>query len=265
MIAKPALASLLLALSAGAAAAEDNAPEVVGKVGVTIDEQTPELGRLHLTGLAGYQLSSPAGAVVLNASGTFQLLDRVFVRGGITLGVSGDYKPLRVEAGVMLFAVSKLQVENERIDLEAKGGQITYVNVPVRNRNRGGLGVSLMTAHGGEKYESGGMKVSESTTALMAAIGINAIGSTGLVTTVEGYGKRSNYRWNAGGLEALIDLTRSYDMEPDAKGSRFGGRLWAETIWFKEIGMAARIELAKYPGFAGWLLLASLGVGVHAL
>ena len=61
----------------------------------------------------------------------------------------------------------------------------------------------------------------------------------------------------------LVDLARSYDTEPMEKGSRFGGRLWAETLWFRHLGMSARAEIGKFPGHAGWVLVASLGGSLH--
>ena len=79
----------------------------------------------------------------------------------------------------------------------------------------------------------------------------------------EGHGKRTDYRWTNGGLDLLVDLTRKYDLSPDAKGTRFGGRFWAEMLLGESSGLTARVEVGRYPAYSGWLLVASVGGSLH--
>ncbi len=46
-------------------------------------------------------------------------------------------------------------------------------------------------------------------------------------------------------------------------GERWGGRLWAEGIFFKPAGVSTRLELGKYPGHIGWVFGVSVGGGFH--
>jgi hypothetical protein len=256
-----------LGVAAGGAAAQP-APEKIGEVEVKVDETTTEFGRLHLSAaLLGYQLSAPDGGPVSTLGAYFELTSRLIVHGHATLPLlgfaGGDDAPYRLEGGGFLIARNKLDLENEEVIISQSSGEKTYVNMPVVNRNRVGLDANLIVAHGSAKVPNGTSEMSTRSTALIAAIGIGAIGSMGYDVRVSGHGKRSNYRWNTGGLDVLVDLTRSYAVEPTEKGSRFGGRLWAETLWFRHLGMSARAELGKYPGYSGWVLVAALGGSLH--
>lgn len=236
----------------------------------TIDEQQTEFGKLHITAaLLGYQLSAPSGGPVSTLSGVFELQSRIFVRASATLPlfgvVKGDAAPYRLEGGIHLWFKNKLELENEEIVISQTSEKKEWVNHPIMNRNRLGLNGGLMYAHGGEKYEAGGTSSMTSTSnALMAVVGYGGTNSAGFSATLDGYGKRTNYRWMAFSLEALIDLKRTYDgTAPTDKGSRFGGRLWAETLWFPKVGMSARLEVGKYPAHAGWMLVAAIGGSLH--
>lgn len=269
----------VLALGASAAtAAAQSEPEKIGTVEVTVEKNITEFGRLHVAAaLLGYQLSSPDGGTVSTIGAFYELAPRLFVDGHATLPllgfIGGDAAPYRLEAGAMLFVKDAFELEDEEIIIsqtlatEDRDGEKIFTKAKMINRNRAGLEAKLMFAHATEKVPMAGSTSTQevSSNALIAAIGIGAVGSTGFSVNVESHGKRSNYRWNAGGLDALVDLTRSYDTDPAEKGSRFGGRLWAETIWFRTLGMSARAEIGKYPGYAGWVLVASLGGSLHAL
>ena len=263
----PAL-GLLCTLGLAAQATAQPQPEKVGTVSVAVDETTTEMGRLHISAaLLGFQLSAPSGGAVSTLGVYFELTPRLVVHGHATaplLGFAGgDDAPYRLEAGGFLMATNKLQLENEEIVISQTGGEKVFAKMPMVNRNRAGLDLNLMVAHGSEKFDSGNSTMTTRSTALMAAVGIGGIGSMGYSVAVGGHGKRSNYRWNTGGLDVLVDLVRTYDTEPAAKGSRFGGRLWAETLWFRHLGMSARAEIGKYPGHAGWVLVAALGGSLH--
>jgi hypothetical protein len=268
------LAGAAAAGTAGNAAADD--PQKVGEVEIKVDEHTTDFGRLHLSAaLLGYQLSAPDGGPVSTFGAFFELHSRLIVHGHATLPLLGfagsDDAPYRLEGGVLLIGRDRLEVENEEVIISqtaatsSHAGEKVYANMPMVNRNRVGLDASLMVAHGSEKFDEadGTGTMTSRSTALMAAIGVGGIGSMGYTATVSGHGKRTNYRWNSGGLDVLVDLARSYDVEPAAKGSRFGGRLWAETLWFRHLGMSARAEIGKYPGHAGWVLVAALGGSLH--
>lgn len=271
---RTALALCTLGLLAGPALADE--PKKVGEVQISVDKHTTEFGRLHLSAaLLGYQLSAPDGGPVSTFGAYFELAPRLIVHGHATLPLlgfaGGDDAPYRVEGGGFLIASNKLQVENEEVILSqtaatsSHDGEKVYAIMPMVNRNRIGIDANLIFAHGSEKFDEadGTGKVTTRSTALMAAVGVGGIGSMGYEVSVGGHGKRANYRWNTGGLDVLVDLARSYDSEPMEKGSRFGGRLWAETLWFRHLGMSARAEIGKFPGHAGWLLVASLGGSLH--
>lgn len=271
-----ALASTTAAAGAAPLIAAADEPQQVGEVDIHVDETTTEFGRLHLTAaLLGYQLSAPDGGPVSTFGAFFELAPRLVVHGHATIPllgfVGGDDAPYRLEGGVFLIGRNRLEVENEQVIISqslatsSQGGEKVYANMPVVNRNRVGLDANLIVAHGSEKFDEadGTGTMTSRSTSLMAAIGVGGIGSMGYTATVSGHGKRSNYRWNSGGLDLLVDLARSYDVDPPAQGSRFGGRLWAETIWFRHLGMSARAELGKYPGHAGWVLVAALGGALH--
>ena len=259
-----------LGLAAGSAAADAPPPEQLGEVGVSVEETTTDFGRLHLSAaLLGYQLSSPDGGPVSTFGAFFELQERLVVHGHATLPllgvVGGDTPPYRLEGGVMFFVKNARELEDEEVVLAQDSQSKTYAKMPMINHNRGGVSAQLMYAHGSEKLPEadGTGTMTTSSNALLAAVGIGAIGSTGFTVDVDGWGKRANFRWNAGGLDLLVDVARSYDTEPAEKGSRFGGRLWAETLWFRHLGMSARAEIGKYPGHAGWVLVASLGGSLH--
>ncbi len=240
------------------------------KVRGTIDETQTEFGKLHISAaLLGYQLSAPSGGPVSTITGVYELTGRLFVRGGATLPlfgvVKGDAAPYRVEGAIHIWFKNKLELENEEIVISQNSEGKKWVNHPIMNRNRLGPSLGIMYAHGGEKYPVGGpANITGSSNALIAVLGWGGTNSAGFSATLDGYGKRSNYRWSTGGLDLLVDLKRSYDgMEPSEKGSRYGGRLWAETIWFPKAGMSARFEIGKYPAHSGWMLLAAIGGSLH--
>ena len=261
----------IASITAPSLAAAQAQPEQIGTVSASVEEESTDLGKLHLSAaLLGYQLSGPTGGPVSTVSATFELSDRMFVTGRATTPlfgfVQGDAPPFRLEGGIQLFAKDKLVRETEKVDLERRGDQRIYVDMPLLNRNRAGLEALVMLQHGGAKVDTGGPATMTTTsTALIAVVGISGVGATGYTTRIEGYGKRSNYRFNNGGLDVLIDVTRSYGVEPTEKGTRFGGRLWAETLWFRHLGMSARFELGKYPAYSGWVLVASVGGSLHLL
>lgn len=273
------LAATVIVLGGSAASAvAQSPPEKIGTVEVTVEKNITEFGRLHIAAaLLGYQLSNPDGGPVSTIGAFYELAPRVFVDAHATLPllgvVGGDTAPYRLEAGAMLFVKDAFELEDEEIIIsqtlatEDRDGEKVFTKARMINRNRAGLDAKLMFAHATEKVLVAGSTSTQPVTsnALIAAIGLGAIGSTGFSVNVEGHGKRSNYRWNAGGLDALVDLTRTYETDPSEKGSRFGGRLWAETIWFRTFGMSARAEIGKYPGHAGWVLVASLGGSLHAM
>ncbi len=259
----------LLGILAGTAHADGEVTTTGEAVTGTIDEQQTEFGKLHITAaLLGYQLSAPSGGPVSTLSAVFELQSRIFVRGSATLPllgvVKGDAAPYRLEGGIHLWFKNKLELENEEIVISQDSKSKQFVNHPIMNRNRLGLNGGLMYAHGGEKYDAGNSSMTSTSDALMAVVGYGGTNSAGFSATLDGYGKRSNYRWMAFSLEALIDLKRTYDgTAPAEKGSRFGGRLWAETLWFPTLGMSARLELGKYPAHAGWMLVAAIGGSLH--
>lgn len=259
----------LLGILTGTAYADGEVTTTGEQVTGTIDEQQTEFGKLHLSAaLLGYQLSAPSGGPVSTLTGVFELQSRIFIRASATLPlfgvVKGDAAPYRLEGDIHLWFKNKLEVENEEIVISQNSAGKQFINHPILNRNRLGPHAGLMYAHGGEKFDVGTSSMTSTSDAIMGVIGWGATNSAGFSATLDGYGKRSNYRWSAGGLDLLVDLKRSYDgMEPTEKGSRFGGRLWADTLWFPKVGMSARLELGKYPAHSGWVLLAAIGGSLH--
>lgn len=239
---------------------------------VSYDESTTEFGRLHLAAqVLGYQFSKPTGGLVAAASAVFELHPRLFLNARVAVPIPGlndrDAAPFRLEGGIQIIAMNKLEVEYDHVTLkqERTGNLIneTFVKVPHLNRKRGGLEASILVARGGAKFDNAGVTIETTTSALIGAVGVNAMDTHGYVTSLENVGKLKSFLWTNGGLDLLVDLTRSYEIEPDDKGRRFGGRIWGETLFRRHLGIATRIELGKYPGQAGWIFLVGVGGALH--
>lgn len=264
---------LLLVASTAAATATARAESrvsTIGQVGVQLEDTTNDFGRLHINAsLLGYQISAPNGGVVSTASMTFDLLARVAIRGYVAtpllLFAGGDHAPWRGEAMLQLWTKNRYDVEKEEVELARQYTSDEmhkqYIDMPIVNHNKSGLGVGLMYDLSDVKVDTGGSEQTISEHNLIAVAGIHGMNSAGYTVNVSGYGKRANYRWMTGGLDAMYAVVTSN--HADVGGKRWGGRLWVETTFFKPGGVAGRLELGKYPGHVGWMLLASVGVGMH--
>ena len=262
---------IVVALTASAAA---DPAEPAGTVGVTIEEQTTRFGHLHVAaGLLGYQLSSTSSPVS-TVSAVLEL-GRISFAGYATvplLGVIGaSIKPFRVEGQLRLTFKDAMEVERADVDLKTTVEQdkehyretTTFVKIPTLHRNRYTLDASVMYAHGAEKITNATKETTTASDALIGVVGYGVVDSSGYRLSIEGHGKRTDYRWTNGGLDLLVDLTRKYDLSPDAKGTRFGGRFWAEMLLGESSGLTARVEVGRYPAYSGWLLVASVGGSLH--
>lgn|GEM_PF-3344598 len=262
-----ALSTVLVPLAAGAAG-----PTPTGeKVNIQWKDATVDFGNLHISAnLVGYELSSPDGGPVSSLMGAFELGDSLMVRGSAIFPMLGflgaGESPVRIEAGVS-FHTSSLKKEAESITLESHSdGDYVHtksINVPVVNRNSYGLGAGLMFRNNGVETKVDGKNEDMRATHLTAYVGFSAINAAGYAIEAQGYGDFGSYRWLNGGLDLLVDITQSYDKDPDKDPGRFGGRLWAESILAQDWGISGRLEIGYMPGDMGFYLMASLGVGLN--
>ena len=236
------------------------------------DAQT-DFGKLHLSvNLLGYEIGTNSDGIMSSVQGVFELGSALMVRAHAAfpfLGVVGSAKnPIRIESGFGLHMTS-LDVENEQVTLsqDYSGDTVTtkWITVPVLNRNSRGLGVGLMyrdNVAGVTILDREDIAVRSQ--ALTAYAGFSFLNSAGYDLSVEGYQSSFfNYRWMNGGLDALFDIVHEFEREPSKDPSRFGGRLWAESIFGSTFGLSARLELGYMPGDSGWFFMASIGGGLH--
>ncbi|MCA9514624.1 MAG: hypothetical protein KC635_06770 [Myxococcales bacterium] len=260
------VSAAVLAVASGATAAR--ADETVR---YRFSDMTVDFGNLHLSvGLAGYELSSPDGGPVSTIMGAFELTDSFMVHAHLIapmLGFLGaGESPTRAEAGISLHSTS-FAVENEAVEVDRSySGDYVHtktMTVPVVNRNSFGLDAGVMFRRMGVKLDVDDQKVSMRASHFTAFAGISSINAAGYRLEAQGYGSFANYRWTHGGLDLLFDIAQSYDKDPDDSPSRFGGRLWGETIFGQTIGLSGRLEIGYMPGGEGFYLMASIGGGLN--
>jgi hypothetical protein len=250
-----------------------HAEETGDKVRFRFKDITTDLGNLHIgVNLLGYQLSDPEGGLMSTVHALWELGEAFAVRVHAAtpfLGALGsDEGPVRLEGGITLHRTT-LDVETESVELERSqsGDTIStkYINVPVLNRNSLGLDAGVMYRDNAISTKIDGREGVETRGRhLTLYAGIAAINSAGYDLDIEGY-KSSflNYRWMAAGVDALFDVVSSYGKDPDKDPGRFGGRLWAESVFGTSVGLSGRLEIGYFPGDAGFYLLASIGVGLN--
>lgn len=270
---RPALfaAALLVAtLPAAAAAAADPAP-TGAKVAYRWTEMSVDFGNLHLAAnLLGYELAAPTGGPVSTLFGAFELSPHLMVKGVATLPLLGfigaGESPFRLEAGLS-FHGSRMDVEQETLVLEqttdATHVRTKSMTVPVLNRNSVGVGGGLLFRRSGVESVVDGDERAMRASHLTLWAGVSTLNAAGYSLEAQGYGSFTNHRWTHAGLDLLFDVARTYDADPDADPSRFGGRLWAETIFGRTLGLSGRLEIGYMPGDSGWYMLASLGGGLN--
>lgn len=260
--------------------------EDLGPVGVKIDSNVVDFGRLHLVlhpMVANLSRQSLLGAA---ASAYLQLSDSLTVRGHAAIPYYGlDNGPdatrwFRLEGAVSFLRTSD-ELESEEVILEYDQQTKTYryprstvktttthkkaVSVPALNRNSRGFGGGLLARSGVASVEIDGRDRETHGVHFTPFVGINALNAMGLAVDVDGFGKFSSNRWLAGGLDLMYDLYRRYDADPDESPGRFGFRLWTETIFGKAYGMAGRLEMGYLPGGTGMYLLAGVGIGTNGI
>lgn len=263
-------AAVLSSAAAIAFATPAFADEPTGKqVRYRFKDATTNFGNLHLQlNIIGYQLSDPDGGLNTTVSGMFELGENMLVRAHAAfpflIGVGPSSGPVRLEGGVGFHGTS-LDVEEETVETGRTDTQVQYIKVPVLNRNSRGLGVGVMyrdnlvsTAIGDdENAETRGKH-------LTLYGGFSFINSAGYDLEIEGKSSSFfNYRFLTGGLDVLFDVVQSYGAEPNEDPIRFGGRLWAESIFGTTFGLSGRLEIGYYPGDAGFYILASIGGGLN--
>lgn len=265
----------LLGLSALAAGLCSNLSPAAGDptgrtIGVQVEHTTTDFGKLHINAaLLGYQLSSPTGGLISSASVTLELHKRMAISGHLTgpllAFAGGEHAPWRGEGMLHLWSRNSYDVEKERVDLssEQRGDKIhtEWIDMPMVNHNRSGLGAGIIYNIGDANVDIDDDEQIFNEHTLIAVVGLHAMNSTGYTVNVDGFGRRANYRWMLAGLDVMYGLLQ--DSDAPEFGSRWGGRLWAETIFFKPVGISGRLEIGKYPGHIGWVLGASLGFGLH--
>lgn len=247
-------------------AAADGGPTVA----VRFEDRTTDFGRLHVNlALLGYQFSKPTGGLTSSASVVYDLHRRVAWRVHATtpllLVAGGEHAPWRGEAMMQFWAKDTHDKEQEYLHLSSqrRGDMIETesVNVPIVTRNKQGLGLGLIYNMGDAQVDIGGTSTIVTEHNLIAVAGMHTTSATGYRAAVQGYGKRSAYRWMSVGLDAMARALQTTDApEP---GARWGGRLWAEGIFFKPAGISTRLEVGKYPGHIGWVFGISVGGGFH--
>ncbi|MFO0744607.1 MAG: hypothetical protein U1F43_02900 [Myxococcota bacterium] len=259
------VAPAALAASSVAARAEDTGE----KVEYHFTDATTDFGNLHLSAnLLGYQLSSPGDGLVTTLNGIFELSQAFVVRAHAAfpflVGVGSADGPVRLEGGIALHSTS-FDVEMEQAELERTDTQVKYINVPVVNRNSKGLGVGVIYRDNAVETKIGGKEgVDTRAQQLTLYAGLSTINSAGYSLSVKNHkGSFLNYRFVAAGLDALFDVVQSYGKKPDDAPGRFGGRLWAESIFGTTFGLSGRLEIGYFPGDTGFYLLASIGVGLN--
>lgn len=261
------LTVLVAPLAAGAAG-----PTPTGeRVGIQWKDMTVDFGNLHLSAnLLGYELAAPDGGPISSLMGAFEFSDAFMVRGSAVFPMlgflgAGD-SPVRIEAGVSFHSTS-LAVEMESLTLEqTESGDYVHtksIQVPALNRNSIGVGAGLMFRNNGVETKVDGKDFEMRGTHLTAYVGVSSINAAGYALEAKGYGDFTNYRWTNGGADLLVDISQSYDKDPDEAPGRFGGRLWGETIFGRDMGLSARLEIGYMPGDMGFYLLASLGIGLN--
>lgn len=240
------------------------------KVGVRFTDMTVDFGNLHLTAnLLGYDLSTISGPVS-ELMVAWELNESLMLRAQAVFPMFGflgaGESPVRIEAGFSFHGTS-LALEHESVTVEShREGDFIHsksVTLPVFNRNSVGVGGGLLFRDNGLETEVEGRTRETRGQALTVYVGLSTMNAAGYTANVEGYGDFFNYRWLNAGLDLLVDLVQAYDLEPDDSPSRFGGRLWAETIFGQSVGVSGRLEIGIMPGDVGFYLLATLGVGLN--
>lgn len=257
-----ATSAVALALAAPPAHAE--------RVGIRFDDMTVDFGNLHLTAnLLGYDLSTISGPVS-ELMVAWELNESLMLRAQAVFPMLGflgaGESPVRIEAGFSFHGTS-VALEHESVTVEShREGDMIHsksVKLPVFNRNSVGVGGGLLFRENGLETEVEGRTRETRGTHLTVYVGLSTMNAAGYTANIEGYGDFFNYRWLNAGLDLLVDLVQAYDLEPDDAPSRFGGRLWAETIFGQTIGVSGRLEIGIMPGDVGFYLMATLGVGLN--
>ncbi|MBL8785955.1 MAG: hypothetical protein JNJ59_13725 [Deltaproteobacteria bacterium] len=244
------------------------------KVMVEMKDVQVDFGRLHLSvNLLGWEVSGAYDSLVTSVQGLFELNDHIFVRAHSTvpfLGFVGSSNgPVRLEAGVS-FHSSKLEVEYESVTLESeRSGDMIHtrsVQIPVPNKNSVGLGAGILYRDMRAEVTREDDEFLTRARHLTAYAGLSGLNSAGFEVKVEGYETNFfNYRWFNGGLDVLFDIVQTFGVDPSKSAGRFGGRLWAESIFGPTAGLSGRLEVGYMPGETGWFFSASIGGGLHLL
>lgn len=268
---RSALPFLLLSVLSTTAHAQNQTGE---KVAIEFKDVKVDFGRLHISlNLLGWELGGAYDSLITSAQTVFELTDNFFVRGHTTvpfLGFVGSKNgPVRLEAGVS-FHSSKLELEYESITLEShRSGDMIHtksVQIPVPNKNSIGLGGGILYRDMRAEVEVEDNDVYSRARHLTVYAGLSALNSAGFDVKIEGYETGFfNYRWFNGGLDVLFDLVQTFTVEPSDSAGRFGGRLWAESIFGPHGGLSGRLEIGYMPGETGWFFSASIGGGLHLL
>jgi hypothetical protein len=272
---RPNLSATLSALLlAGALSSPASAAETGEKVAIEMSDIKVDFGRLHLSlNIIGWELSGAYDALITSFQGLFELGDHMFVRGHMTmpfLGAVGSAKgPVRLEGGVS-FHSSKLELEYESITVESERvGDMIHtksVKIPVPNKNSIGLGAGLIYRDMRAEVDTGEDEVYTRARHLTVYAGLSTLNSAGYKVKIEGYETGFfNYRWLNGGLDFLFDVVQTFGTDPSESANRFGGRLWAESIFGPTAGLSGRLEIGYLPGESGFFFAASIGGGLHLL
>jgi hypothetical protein len=255
----------LLALTVAAAFAQDGQT-----VTYTVDEATTDLGNLHMTVMGGVSLSAQERFFV-GGTGFWEVTPNLAADFGAFVPVArvdSDLGPwLHVEGAVRLHTTST-QIEEEPIELsrseDGSTRTVEYVNVPTATKSSKGVSLGLMSRQGYAKVSKEGSDRTDSFM-VMPTIGISAVQAVGTKLDIEGYGKRSQFRWTGGGVDLIVDGVHRYEFDQTDDFTNYGFRLY-NTAVFGRAGhpsLGGRLEMGFLPGGQGAYFMAGIGGGLN--
>jgi hypothetical protein len=255
------------------------------RVKVDVTSMTTDFGRLHIVALPLSVNFSNQTSLAGILSGHLELTPNVMVSATAMLpylsidGKALDTRWFRFDVRasflrrVVVEEAEQVTLSYNRMSNTYSFGRVQvretttsteYVTVPAYNLNGQGINAGLMGRTGAAKAKFD--RDFEETTYgkyLTAYLGIAALNAMGLSVNVDGYGGFKNYRWLTGGADILFDVVRSYDRTPSESRTRFGARLWTETIFARQFGLAGRLEIGYLPSGGGVYILAGFGGGLN--
>jgi hypothetical protein len=242
------------------------------RVRLDVKEVDLDYGRLHImANLVGYEFAGRGDGFNSSAHALFEVGDSMSVRAHVSMPLIGflanTSAPVRLEAAVD-FHTTKNEVKTEQLvlDSEIKGEMLhtTSVNVPVQHKISTGLAAGVIYRDTPVSQDAD--EATPRSRHLTAILGLQMIDASGGDVKVKGYNRSFfEHRWTVAGLDLLYDVVQDFDVSPSKAPGKFGGRLWAEVILGKKVGMSGRIDLGYMPGGTGLYFVIGLGGGFHLL